>query len=140
MAWHLHSRRGWLLSALNQDGSINSPGNPAAVGSVVSFFATGLGQLNPSLPDDAMTPLSPPWPGLTESFGAYMQAANPNGSSGMEVLYAGPAPGMPPGGYQVNARVPDGAVSGQGQIRFMMGACPGCMVSSAGPYVWIQGH
>ena len=87
-----------------------------------------------------MTPLSPPWPGLTESFGAYMQAANPNGSSGMEVLYAGPAPGMPPGGYQVNARVPDGAVSGQGQIRFMMGACPGCMVSSAGPYVWIQGH
>jgi uncharacterized protein (TIGR03437 family) len=127
-------------AALNQDGSINSPSNPAAVGSVVSFFATGLGPLNPALPDDAMTPLSAPWPGLADSFGAYMQAATPSGSSGMEVLYAGPAPGMPPGGYQVNARVSAAAVSGQAQVQFMMGTCPPCTASSSGPYVWVQGH
>ena len=36
-------RRGTAL-AFNGDGSLNSPGNPAAAGSVIRVYATGLGQ------------------------------------------------------------------------------------------------
>ena len=90
-----------------------------------------------------MTPLLPPWPGLVESFQAYIAAAVPSGAVGMEVLYAGPAPGMPPGVYQVNARVPDAARSGQVSIRFAMdGGCAflAPCLSDLGPYLWIQAH
>lgn len=36
---------------VNQDASFNSPGNPAARGSVIPFFATGLGRTNPGMQD-----------------------------------------------------------------------------------------
>lgn len=132
-------------AVLNQDGSTNTADHPAAVGSVVSFFATGLGHLTGPLPDDATTPLSPPWPGLAESFGVYIAAAVSSGAVGMEVLYAGPAPGMPPGVYRVDARVPDSARSGQVPVRFIMSGCDGgvspCVTDILGPpSVWIQAH
>jgi uncharacterized protein (TIGR03437 family) len=50
---------------LNQDGSFNSPSNPAAKGSTVSIFATGAGQTDPPgvngawATDDRARPLSP---------------------------------------------------------------------------------
>jgi uncharacterized protein (TIGR03437 family) len=33
---------------LNQDGSVNGPGNPAAKGSIIQIYATGEGSLNPN--------------------------------------------------------------------------------------------
>jgi uncharacterized protein (TIGR03437 family) len=38
---------GTYAAAVNQDGSINSLSNPAAVGSIVSVWATGLGPITP---------------------------------------------------------------------------------------------
>lgn len=94
------------VAALNQDGTVNSATNPAPLGSVISLFTTGFGRLTGALPDDVLTPLMPPWPAPQQHFQLYMSAPVASGAEGMEVLYAGPAPGLPPGVYQVNARIP----------------------------------
>jgi uncharacterized protein (TIGR03437 family) len=142
-AWPaLFTQGGWSgsgqIAAINQDGSINGPANPAPVGSVVSLYATGLGSLNAAWSDDVITPLSPPWPGLAQDFGVYIAATTPGGA-GMQVLYAGPAPGLAPGAYQVNVVVPSAAVSGQAAIRIAVGGASFApWTSDYGPYVWVQ--
>jgi hypothetical protein len=47
-------------AALNQDGTINSAAHPAAAGTTVSIFATGLGPITPPAKDGAV--LVPPLP------------------------------------------------------------------------------
>jgi uncharacterized protein (TIGR03437 family) len=42
-----------LAAALNEDGTPNSQQNPARTGSMVTVYATGLGQLTPALADGA---------------------------------------------------------------------------------------
>jgi len=69
-------------AAANEDGSVNSASNPAARGSVVTFYATGQGS-------------APAVIGLT--VGGYPA----------QLLYAGSAPGFP-GLMQINAQVPGG--------------------------------
>ena len=44
-----------VQAALNQDGSVNSVGNPAAPGSIMSIFATGLGPISPAQKDGSVT-------------------------------------------------------------------------------------
>ena len=69
-------------AANNQDGSVNSESNPAARGSVISFYATGGGSDLGS---------------VTVEIGGYAA----------QVPYAGPAPGFP-GLIQINAQIPAG--------------------------------
>jgi uncharacterized protein (TIGR03437 family) len=69
-------------AALNEDGSVNSASNPAARGSVVSIYATGLG---------------------SGAANATLTIAGYNAP----VLYAGSAPGFP-GLIQINAQIPGG--------------------------------
>jgi len=45
-------------AVLNQDYSVNTPANPAAIGSVIMLFATGEGQTSPQVPDGKIA--SPP--------------------------------------------------------------------------------
>jgi len=83
-------------AVLNQDGGVNARPSPAVRGTVVAFFATGLGQTVPASPTGAASagagslanPVTVRIAGLTA-----------------EVLYAGPAPGLA-GLMQINARVP----------------------------------
>jgi uncharacterized protein (TIGR03437 family) len=80
-------------AALNQDGTVNSASNPAERGSVVSFWITGAGLLNAAYEDGEIV------------------ANNPAGLalplvSGMEVRYAGQAPGMVAGVVQLNLVMP----------------------------------
>lgn len=49
-------------AVFNQDGSNNSPSNPAGRGSVVVFYAVGAGLMTPSVADGAVLPLSSPLP------------------------------------------------------------------------------
>jgi uncharacterized protein (TIGR03437 family) len=93
------SPRGGRAAALNQDGTINSPDNPAPVGSILTLFATGAGVMQPATPDgqvvataisDAVLPAYVGFPGASA-----------------EILYAGSAPGIVAGVLQVNVRVPD---------------------------------
>jgi len=92
-------------AALNQDYSINSSGNPAAQGSVVTIYAEGAGQLNPPLPDGSVvTADNLPQPVLPVSVLVNGQTAT--------VWYAGGAPGNVAGVLQVNFQLPDGTPSG----------------------------
>ncbi len=76
---------GGQASALNQDGTLNSPSNPAARGTVVSLFGTGEGVTG--LP-------------FSVSIGGYAAT----------ILYAGPS-GSYPGMFQINAELPTGYFS-----------------------------
>jgi uncharacterized protein (TIGR03437 family) len=84
----------------NQDGSVNSPANPAAAGSVVVLYATGGGQTNPGGVDGslAVSPLPAPVANVSVTVGGV----------GAAIVYAGAAPGAVAGLLQINARVPYG--------------------------------
>ncbi len=80
---------------LNSDGTMNSPANPAAPGSAITIFATGVGQLS--------------------FVGPYAVTAQPP-SVFIDGFYAdgiaatfGPAPGLPGNVYQLSIYVPDPA-------------------------------
>ncbi len=89
-------------AVLNSDNSPNSAANPAATGSVVQIFATGLGVTSP--------------PAVTGQPGAPVEPLNRTaampvvkiGGVPSDILYSGLAPGYI-GLYQVNARVPLGS-------------------------------
>jgi uncharacterized protein (TIGR03437 family) len=91
-------------NALNEDGSANSADNPAAKGSVVTIFATGLGTTTPNLADSkiGVQPL-PVVDGFVELR---------IGSKQAEVIFAGGLEGKVAGISQVKARVPADAPSG----------------------------
>jgi uncharacterized protein (TIGR03437 family) len=87
-------------AVLNQDYTVNTPSNPAPRGSVVSLFATGAGQTDPSGTDaqiaDRTTLARPVLPVSVQI-----------GGMAVETLYAGTAPGLISNLLQVNVRVPD---------------------------------
>jgi uncharacterized protein (TIGR03437 family) len=83
---------------LNQDGSVNSGSNPAALGSVVVLYATGGGATTPASQDGVLTSLPYPAPDLQVSVTIEGVPA--------EVKYAGPAPGLVAGVMQINVVVP----------------------------------
>lgn len=89
---------------LNQDGSVNSPSNPAEKGSIVVLFATGEGRTQPEGVDGRVTAEPLPRPLLR----IFAQVDNRSA----EVLYAGGAPGLVAGVLQMNVRIPEGARSG----------------------------
>lgn len=88
------------LAVLNQDGSVNSPTNPAARGSVISLFGTGLGPIsNP--PPDGM-----PATGLAPAAGLPIVATNPGGSvDASNISYFGLVNWFP-GVFQMNLTIP----------------------------------
>ena len=85
---------------LNQDGTVNSPSNPAKRGSIISIFGTGFGLLNP-IPQD----------GTIISDAVHRVAAVVEvvftGRIEAQVSYAGAAPMLVAGMTQINARIPD---------------------------------
>lgn len=89
---------------LNQDFSLNSPSNPASRNSIVSIYADGMGQTNPPGIDGAIM-------GTALSTAVAPVSASINGVDA-EVLYAGTAPGIVAGVFQVNVRVPQAAAPG----------------------------
>jgi len=85
---------------LNADGSVNSFDQPASRGSIITLFSTGLGQTSPLGEDGKVTD------GLTLHAPVLPITALIDGRLA-EVLYAGAAPGMVQGVFQVNVRIPD---------------------------------
>jgi len=85
------------VAAVNEDGTLNSSGNPAARGSIVTLYATGEGQTAPGGREGypAAAPLPLPLLGVEAMVG----------TSRAEVLWAGAAPGFA-GLLQVNLRLP----------------------------------
>jgi uncharacterized protein (TIGR03437 family) len=90
--------------ALNQDGTMNSPQNPAQPGSTVMLFGTGGGQTNPPSVAGGITPL-----GL-RSLIANVQveiAYSPSAPIVLNSEYTGAAPELLSGVTQVNVTLPD---------------------------------
>jgi len=92
-------------AALNADFTANSSGNPAAGGSTVSFFVTGLGATNPAFVTGQTGATSEPLNRTVQT-----PVVMINGISAA-VGFSGLAPGFV-GLYQVNATVPSGTPAG----------------------------
>lgn len=88
---------------VNQDGSINSPSNPATPGSVIEIYATGGGQTSPPSLTGAIAQAKA---NLTLPVTVTIAGAN------AQVLYAGNAPSEAEGVVQINAIVPQNVTPG----------------------------
>jgi uncharacterized protein (TIGR03437 family) len=88
-------------SILNQDGSVNSSTNPAAQGSVVSFYATGGGLTTPASQDGLLA--SPPYPALELPVSVTIAGLPAT------VTYAGWSSGEVEGEMQIDVIVPSSA-------------------------------
>jgi uncharacterized protein (TIGR03437 family) len=89
-----------LAAVTNADGTPNSPTNPAKLGSVVTLYGTGGGPLNPAGADGMLWPSSPnsQFPVPVTAQINYVNAT---------VTYAGSAPGLVSGIFQINVQIPD---------------------------------
>lgn len=123
---------------VNQDGTINTSNHPAPKGSVVLIYATGEGSTNPPGITGSITcpkgcsvsqipvPILPVIVTLTDSTGTKYP---------ITPVFAGEAPGFVAGVMQINAIIPDNAVSGVAQIVVGIGSNtsqPGVTVVVAG--------
>lgn len=84
-------------AVVNQDGSINSPAQPAPAGSVISAYVTGLGAVSPAISSGLAASSSPL--SVVSGVSATIGGVSAN------VLWAGLAPGFA-GLYQVNIQLP----------------------------------
>jgi uncharacterized protein (TIGR03437 family) len=84
----------------NSDGSLNSPSNPAPVGSAVWILGTGGGLFAPPIPTGAMAPFTP-LSKLALTPTVLIDAGVP-----AQVQYAGSSPTAPSGVFQINFVVP----------------------------------
>jgi uncharacterized protein (TIGR03437 family) len=107
---------------LNQENSVNGPGNRAAKGSVVQVFMTGEGQTSPPSVTGAITAATLPPPQVTP---APLLAVGVliNGQPASYV-YAGEAPGLVAGMMQLNVQIPANAPSGELPILVSVGGNP----------------
>jgi len=85
-------------AALNPDGSLNGPSNPAARGKFITLFGSGFGEWNQLVPDGAVIGSSLPTVQTPVSVTI--------GGKDAKVLYAGGAPGLVNGVVVVNAEIP----------------------------------
>ena len=92
-------------AALNQDNSFNIPGRPAVRGSIITLYATGVGQMIPPQ-EDGRVVMGPVLPRPNRDVIAQV------GGFDAEVLYADAAPGLVNGVLQVNLRIPDQSTLG----------------------------
>jgi uncharacterized protein (TIGR03437 family) len=92
------------VKAVNQTGALNSATNPAAKGSVITVYGSGLGAVNPAVAAGAAPPNSP-LSTVVGDVGAFI------GGVPALVMFAGLAPGSP-ALYQINLQVPATAPSG----------------------------
>lgn len=101
---------------LNQNSSVNGPGNPAARGSVIQIFGTGEGQTNPAGVDGQIA---------TES-AAYLPRPVDSVSvtiGGVKVTpsYAGAVPQSFAGFFQVNVQIPTSVKTGNQPVVLTIG-------------------
>src|ERR1019366_6081046 len=110
---------------LKADSSLVSAANPAAAGSTITFFATGLGAVDPPLAAGAAGASAEPLNRTVQTPLVFFD------SSRATVLYSGLAPGFA-GLYQVNVRVPSG-VSAASNVSFsiLIGGFPSQSVTLA---------
>lgn len=111
---------------LNSDLSLNTPSNPAPSGSIIVLYGTGEGQTDPAGVDGriALTVYPKPLLPVKVTIGGI------DATSG--VLYAGAAPYLVAGAFQLNVTIPAGAGTGAVPVVVSFGSSssqPGLTVS-----------
>ena len=106
---------------LNEDGTLNSPSNPARRGSVITIFGTGGGETALGVIDGQLVDGALPRTSLLVSvfFDIGLGDDGPPAKQG-EVLYAGGAAGSVAGLLQVNVRVPANATVTGDKVPFAL--------------------
>jgi uncharacterized protein (TIGR03437 family) len=87
-------------AAVNQDGTVNGPLNPARAGSVISLWGTGFAPISPACATGGLNPNAAV--SLTQDFDASIDAAG----LPAVITYAGGAPTLLCGIVQINMQVP----------------------------------
>lgn len=113
-------------SIVNQDGTINSPTNPAAKSSTIALYGTGAGQTSPPGVDGEIANSVYPAPVLPVTVTI--------GGIGAQVTYAGAAPTLVAGIIQIDAVIPSGVPSGAVPVVVTVGTAQ----SQAGLTVAVQ--
>ena len=111
---------------LNEDNSVNAPDNPAARGSVVTFWITGFGEYDTTFADGTLA---------TDVSSVRLPVTVTVQNQAAEVLYAGAAPGMVAGAAQVNARIP---VSAPAALRVPLTLAVGSDVVRSGAFISLK--
>ena len=101
---------------LNQDGSVNGPGNPAARGSYIQIYGTGEGQTNPGGVDGQIANQS-----LANLPRPVNQFSVTIGGQPAIYSYAGTAPQTFAGFFQVNAQIPASLAPGNQPVILKVG-------------------
>jgi uncharacterized protein (TIGR03437 family) len=91
-----------VFGVLNQDGTLNSPTNPAASGSIVSLYLTGLGAPSFGAQSGAIAPSA------NSAFQGTVEVTSQANIYPLTLLYAGNAPGLINGLDQINVQLPAG--------------------------------
>jgi len=94
---------------LNQDASVNTAAHPAAQNSIVVLFGTGLGVVTPAARDGEITI------GTATSLQTVKVTI---GGKDARILYAGAAPSLVSGVFQINVQLPQGI--GQGALPILV--------------------
>jgi uncharacterized protein (TIGR03437 family) len=125
--------------ASNQDSTLNSSSNPAPIGSVVTLYGTGQGQVSPTILDGAAAPLAGPLSStvaVPTSNQTTCATSQPSmcvavGSAFGDVQFSGLAPGYI-GLWQINVKIPTGVTPGSSvQVRVVINGTPSNTVTIA---------
>lgn len=125
-------------AAVNQDGRVNGPSNPAAKNSIVTLYGTGQGQVSPPVPDGEAASASPlsSTVSVPTSDSRTCVTSQPSmcvavGVSFGDIQYSGLAPGFV-GLWQINVRIPADAPAGDAvPVRVVINGAPSNTVSIA---------
>jgi uncharacterized protein (TIGR03437 family) len=101
---------------LNQDNSLNSPQNPIIQNGVIILYGTGEGRVTNTPADGSLAAQPLPAPVLPVRVTVAGRECN--------VLYAGAAPGLIAGLFQINAQLPPGVPAGNQPVTVTVGTAP----------------
>jgi len=93
-----------VLGVFNADFSVNSQSNPAPAGSVMILYVSGVGQTNPASKDGQVN--AAPFSAFSMPVQVAYYPLNPNIPTLLPVTYAGVAPGLAAGIFQINFVAP----------------------------------
>ena len=91
-----------IYAVANSDGTLNSPSNPAKMGGFITIYGTGGGVTNPLGITGGLWPITASLPTLTPPVSVTI------GGTNAMVLYAGSAPTLESGYFQINVALPSG--------------------------------
>jgi uncharacterized protein (TIGR03437 family) len=91
-----------IFAVANSDGTLNSSTNPAKAGGLITIYGTGGGVTNPFGITGGLWPITASLPTLT------LPVSVTIGGTNAMVLYAGSAPTLESGYFQINVALPSG--------------------------------